>query len=302
MQVKQEYDRVKVATTSDQAEQFNPLEQWLYSAGPVCVSSSTQRSYSPMGSPYHSRHHPPDGSLSVASGLHPIFHPESLEFTKPSSYQGPQQILSYNGQLSLPCDAASMQGGRPSAVMSENLSSVLGLGYQNTPGGVHGLNQVSGQRHNEGYLSPTSGSTQCDPNSLNNYRSANDSGELVVFPKSLSSAEGLASTTVPSTSHLNSEAGVNPKSNATLSPDGTSGTIICLGAGASSNHSMDGQRPDIKQEPEKEKELTFQSIGLQDITLDDGMNLVQVICAIFFSLQFTLHFRIWCTLLRRATY
>lgn len=158
--------------------------------------------------------------------------------------------------------------------MSENVSSVLGIGYQNTPGGVHSLNQVSDQRHNEGYLSPTSGTNQCDPNSLNNYRSARDSEELVMFPKSSSSLEVLASTIVPSTSHLNREALVNPKSNASLSPTGTSGTISSSGAGASSNHSMDGQRLNIKQEPEKEKELTFQSIGLEDITLDDGMNLV----------------------------
>lgn len=274
MQVKQEYDNAEDTMTSDQAEQFSPLEQWLYSAGPVCVPSSTQRSYSPMGSPYLSRYHPPDANLSDASGLHPILHPVSLNFTKPSSYQGPQQNLSYNGQLSLPCDAASMQGGRSLAVMSENVRSVLGIGYKNTPGGVHGLNQVSGQRHNEGYLSPTSGTTQCDPTSLNNYRSAHDSGELVLFPKSSSSLEALASTTVPSTSHLNREALVNPKSNATLSPADTSGTISSLGAGDSSNHSIDGQRPNVKQKPEKEKELTFQFIELQDITLDDGMNLV----------------------------
>lgn len=31
----------------------------------------------------------------------------------------------------------------------------------------------------------------------------------------------------------------------------------------------DGDRPDIKQEPE-DREPTFRSIGLQDITLDDG--------------------------------
>ncbi|XP_053497054.1 nuclear factor of activated T-cells, cytoplasmic 3 isoform X1 [Ictalurus furcatus] len=274
VQVKQEYDRVEDTTTCDQAEHFSPLEQWLYSAGPVCVPSSNQRSFSPMGSPYLSRHHPPDGSLSDTSGLHPILHPSSVAFAKPSSYQGPQQNLPYNGQLSLPSDAASMQGGRPSAVMSENVSSVLGIGYQNTPGGVHSLNQVSDHRHNEGYLSPTSGTNQCDPNSLNNYRSARDSEELVVFPKSSSSLEVLASTIVPSTSHLNREALVNPKSNASLSPAGTSGTISSSGAEASSNHSMDGQRLNIKQEPEKEKELTFQSIGLEDITLDDVSEII----------------------------
>ncbi|KAM9495647.1 nuclear factor of activated T-cells, cytoplasmic 3 isoform 2-T2 [Clarias gariepinus] len=269
VQVKQEYDSVE-----DKPEQFSPLEQWLYSAGPVCVPSSTQRSYSPMSSPYLSRHHAPDGSLSDASGLTPILHPVSLDFAKPSLYQGPQQNLSYNGQLSLPCDPASMHGGRPLAVMSENVSSVLGIGYQNTPGGGQGLNQVSGQRHNEGYLSPTSGTTQCDPNNLSNYGSANDSGDLVVFPKSSSSLEVLAPTTVPSTSHLNREAPVNVKSNATLSAAGTGGTISSLGAGESSNHSNDGRRLNIKQEPEKEKEPTFQSIGLQDITLDDVSEII----------------------------
>lgn len=274
MQVKQEYDHVKDTTTSDRAEQLSPLEQWLYSAGPVCVPSSTQHSYSPVGSPYLSRHHPPDASPSDASGLHPILHPGSLDFAKPSPYQGLQQNLSYNGQLSLPCDAASMQGGRPLAVMSENVSSVLGLVYQNTPGGVHGMHQVSGQGNNEGYLSPTSGLTQCDPNGLNNYQSAHNSEELVAFPKSASSLKSLASTTVPSTSHLNREALVNPKPNATLSPDGTRGTVCSLGAGASSNHSKNKQKLNIKEETEKEKELNFRSIGLQDITLDDGMNLV----------------------------
>lgn len=270
MQVKQEYECVEDTTTSDHAEQFSPLDQWLYSAGPVCVPSSTQCGYSPMGSPFLGQHHPPDD----ASGLHPILHPVSLHFAKRSSYQEPQQNQSYNGQLSLPSGAASVQGGRPSDVLSENVSSVLGIGYQNTPGGVHGLNQVSGQRHNEGHLSPTSCTTQCDPSSLNNYQSAQDSGELVVFSKSSSSLEVLASTTVPSTSHLNREALVNPKSNAALSPAGTSGTLSSLEAGASLNHSMDGQRLNVKREPEKEKELSFQSIGLQDITLDDGMNLV----------------------------
>ncbi|KAK3526810.1 hypothetical protein QTP70_033548 [Hemibagrus guttatus] len=265
VQVKQEYESVEDTTTSDHAEQFSPLDQWLYSAGPVCVPSSTQRGYSSMGSPFLSQHHPSDD----ASGLHPILHPVSLDFAKPSSYQGIQQNQSYNGQLSLPCGAASVQ-----AVMSENVSSVLGIGYQNTPGGVHGLNQVSGQRHNEGHLSLTSCTTQCEPISLNNYQSAQDSGELVVFPKSSSSLEVLASTTVPSTSHLNREALANPKSNAAISPAGTSGTICSLGAGASLNHSMDGQRLNIKQEPEKEKDLSFQSIGLQDITLDDVSEII----------------------------
>lgn len=286
MQVKQEYDSVKGTATSEQAEQLSPLEQWLYSAGPVCVPSTTHRSYSPMGSPYLSRHHPPDGRLSDARGLHTILNSGTLDFAKPSPYQGSQQNLSYNGQLSLPCDATSKQGSKPSDVMSENTSTVLGLGYQNTPGGVHGLSHVSGQGHSEGYHSPSSSSTECNPNSLNNYGSAHDSGEIVLFPKSLSSLESLASTTVPSTSHLIREAHVNPKSNATLSSDGTSGTICSLGDGALLNHSMDGQELTIKQEPEKEKELTFQSIGLQDITLDDGMSKV------FIYLHFTLHFRI----------
>ncbi|TSM52249.1 E3 ubiquitin-protein ligase AMFR [Bagarius yarrelli] len=258
VQVKEEYERVEDATSSNHTEPFSPLEQWLYSSGPVCVPPATQHSYSPLGS-YLSRHHP-----NNVSGLQPMLHPisqNSPNITKPSLYQGPQQNLSYNGQLSLHCDATSMQGHRPSPVMSENVSAV-GIGYQNTPGGIHGLNQVSNQRHNEG-----SGTNQCMPNSLNNYRSAPVSFSLNV----------LNSTTVPSNSHLNREALVNPKSNAPPSPAGTSGTLLSsLGAGASANHSKDGQRLNIKQEPEKEQELTFQSIGLQDITLDDGKR--QFVC------------------------
>ncbi|KAK2834417.1 hypothetical protein Q7C36_015118 [Tachysurus vachellii] len=264
VQVKQEYESIEDTTTLGHTEQFSPLEQWLYSAGPVCVPSS---SYSAMGSPYLSQHHP----LDDASGVHPILHPVSQQFSKPSLYQGPQQSQSYTGQLNLPCNAVSMQGGRSSSVLSENGSSVLGIGYQNTPGSVHSVNQVSGQMHNEGHPSPTSFTTQCDPNNLNNYQSAQDSGDLGVFPKSSSSLEVLASATVPSTSHLNREVLVNPKSNTSPSLAGTSETIS---SGASLNHSMDGRRHNIKQEPEKEKDLTFQSIGLQDITLDDVSEII----------------------------
>ncbi|XP_046715749.1 nuclear factor of activated T-cells, cytoplasmic 3 isoform X2 [Silurus meridionalis] len=269
VQVKQEYDSVEDTTTSDLSEQLSPLEQWLYSGGPVCVPSSIQHNYSSMDSPYLSRHHPLDGRLTEASGIHSISHSASLDFNKPAAYQGLQQNLSYNGQLGLPSDGVPVQGGSPSAVMLENMSSVLGIGYQNAP--FHGSNQISGQRHNEGYHE---GTPHCDQNSLNNYESPPHSEELVMFPKSSSSSEVLASTTIPSTSHLNREAIINPKSNSAMSPAGTSGTIRSLGEVATPNHSMDRQRLNIKQEPQKENELNLQSVGIQDITLDDVSEII----------------------------
>ncbi|XP_036431854.1 nuclear factor of activated T-cells, cytoplasmic 3 isoform X1 [Colossoma macropomum] len=271
VQVKQECD-----VGDDVEDHVNPLEQWLYSGGPVCVPSSTQLSYSPMGSSYLDRH-PPDGSLSTGPGFHSIFNPPSLDFSKPS-YQGPQQNLSYNGQSSLPSDLAS--GGKLSPLMSEHAASFLGIGHHGSTGGVHPVNQVSAPRYNEGYLSPSSGSNQPDLSSPNHYIS--NPVDLDGLPKSSSSLESpvshppLASTVVPSTSPLNREALINLKSTKTPSPQaaGTSGPETSLGPGASQDHSLDGKMLNIKQEPAEEKELTFQSIGLQDITLDDVSEII----------------------------
>lgn len=139
------------------------------------------------------------------------------------------------------------------------------------------MNQVTTQRYDEGYLSLTSVLNQPAQSSPNHHRSSHD---LTGLPKLSSSLESpvshqpLASTVVPSTSPVNREAVLDPKSTKTPQIQATETCVLesSLGPGSLEDHSWDRESPHIKQEPEEEKELTFQSIGLQDITLDDGKN------------------------------
>lgn len=57
---------------------------------------------------------------------------------------------------------------------------------------------------------------------------------------------------------------------ASLSPPAAAGPLVHP-LGPQGPFPADGERLNIKQEPE-EREPTFRSIGLQDITLDDGKN------------------------------
>ncbi|KAI4872149.1 hypothetical protein NFI96_030996 [Prochilodus magdalenae] len=287
VQVKQEYDSVGDDAICDPSEfvgvdaqlpleQVYPLDQWLYSGGPGCVPPPAQFNFSSTGSSYIDRHHPPDGSLSAGPGLHSIFHPPSLDFSKPS-YQGPQQNLSYNGQ---PSDLAS--GGKLTPLMSEHAASTLGIGHYSSPGGLRPVNQVSAPKPNKDSFILTSGLNQPGLSSHNHYRSIVDPVNLAGMPGSSSSLESsvshlpLASPVVPSTSPLNREALINAKSSKTqsLQATGTSGPETSLSPIASQDDSLDGTRPNIKQEPLEEKELPFQSIGLQDITLDDVSEII----------------------------
>ncbi|XP_062854755.1 nuclear factor of activated T-cells, cytoplasmic 3 [Trichomycterus rosablanca] len=261
VQVKQEYDSVGDAATYDPtdflesaqlpSDQHNPLEQWLYSAGPVCVPSSTQLSCTPLDSSHLNRHYPAD----AIAGLHPGLQPASLDFSK-LSYQGPHQSLSYNGEPNLPYDNAPLDGGKLSPLMSENATSLLETGYNNSPGDVHNL------RINKGYLSHASASGQPDLCSPSHHRSEPDPAS---HPRSSFSVNALASTAESSTSTLNREVPVDPKPNASS----------CLQQPKpSQDHSIHVQRVSVKQEQKKEKEVSFQSIGLQDITLDDVSEII----------------------------
>ncbi|XP_066523382.1 nuclear factor of activated T-cells, cytoplasmic 3 isoform X2 [Hoplias malabaricus] len=290
VQVKQEFDSIGDDAVCDPAELINPqaqlpshqahsLEQWLYTEGPVDVPSSTQLSYSPVGSSYLDRLHPPDGSLNVGHGLHSIFHTPSDDFSK-SSYQGPQDNLTYNGQSSLTSDIAS--GRNSSPLMSEHAASLLRIGHDTSPGSVCSVNQVSASRYNKGYMSPTSGSNQPGLCSSNHYRSNHDPVDLVGLSNSSSSLESpvshqpLSSTIVPSTSPLNRAVPTDLKSTKTpeIQTTGTSTPETSLGSFDSQDCSLDAKRSNIKQEPAEDKEPSFQSTGLQDITLDDVSEII----------------------------
>lgn len=81
--------------------------------------------------------------------------------------------------------------------------------------------------------------------------------DAVSIPQS-SSSQGLPTVSkVPSTSPPTSE-NAEPTSASLVE----SSERYCV--------SENGERLNIKEEPEEEKELDFQSVGLQDITLDDG--------------------------------
>ncbi|XP_007228246.3 nuclear factor of activated T-cells, cytoplasmic 3 isoform X2 [Astyanax mexicanus] len=288
VQVKQEFDSVGENAVCDPAQfigaeaqlpsdQVHPLEQWLYSEGPVCVPSSTQLSYSPGGSSYLNRHYPPDGNLSAGPELHSIFHSPSLDFSKPS-FQSPQQNISYNGQPNVHSDIVS--GGKSSPLMSNQAKSLLVIGHHSSPGGAHSLNPFPSPRYNEGYISPTSGSNQPDLSSLNHHSSSNDHVDLQGLSKSCLaclespvSQQPLAYTVVPSTSALTLiDTNSTKTSPISLPESGASGPKTSTVPKVSQDH-KDGTKPNIKEEPE-EKELTFQSLGLQDITLDDVSEII----------------------------
>lgn len=256
VQIKQEFDGVgDVASfrTAESSDHLNPLEQWLHSAGPVCVPSSNQLSYSPLGAAYFDRYHPPpSSSFNAVTGPHHIMYPAS---TVPS-FQGLEPNLSYNGQLSHP--NVSLQGSKLASAGSDNATSSLGAGYASNV--ICSINQIS-THDNESYHHPTSVSTQPDYNHLH----------PVMFSKSSPLVEAQASGMVP----LNREVQMEPKSPATscFQATLTSEPSASLGS-ESQSHNMEEQRVNIKEEPAREKEVTFQSIGLQDITLDDVSEII----------------------------
>lgn len=243
MQVKQEYDSVGDAydpTGFLGTDQLNPLEQWLYSAGPVCVPSSSSLGCPQLDSSSHFiRHYPAD----AIAGLQPVLQTESLDFIK-MSYQGPQQNLPYNGKPSLPYDKALLDGDKLSQLMTESL---LESGYHNS------TDDVYAQRMNENYIGSASASSQ--PDILGSRAEPNPANFSRLSQHAVASTTELGTKDVP----------LDPKPNESS----------CLQrSNPSQDHSINVQKSTIKQHPEKEKAVSFQSIGLQDITLDDGTSLV----------------------------
>ncbi|XP_076863721.1 nuclear factor of activated T-cells, cytoplasmic 3 isoform X2 [Brachyhypopomus gauderio] len=280
VQVKQEFTIAGDGVTCDPAnftampgaqQLSEPLEQWLYSGGPVCVPPSTQISYSPLDNSYLNRHHPQDCNLG--SGLYPMSYTSSLGFSKPS-FQGPHQSLAYNGDPSHPSNWAPLHGSRSSPHMSDHVTSLLGIGHDVSPGGLQPLNPSSSQGCTEGYLSDPSGSNQ--PSSPGDHRSGHD--RVDQFQNSSPSPEvpvvqrSLVSALVPSASSLNGEAFTDPKSNSPSFPAAArSGPRK---PGTSQHCPSAGHKLNITQDLGEEKELNFQSIGLQDITLDDVSEII----------------------------
>ncbi|XP_051546316.1 nuclear factor of activated T-cells, cytoplasmic 3-like isoform X2 [Myxocyprinus asiaticus] len=254
-------------TTGDPitSEQAQPLEQWLLSGGSVCAPSSTHISYSPQDSSYLNHPHLPDSSLSAGEDLHTMFYHPSVDFTK-SSYQKPQENLSYKGQPNLPIDSGLLQGGESSQIFIEQPRSQLGKEYQGMP---------LEKGHNLHHLGPSLASNLSVLTSPTVDRSGLRPVELMQFPQSSSSQvpphrHHSTLATVPSISSSTRECLKDPQS-----IKGTSHQVARKSADPLGySMSQGGESLNVKQEPDEEKELTFQTTGLQDITLDDVSEII----------------------------
>ncbi|XP_051548341.1 nuclear factor of activated T-cells, cytoplasmic 3-like isoform X2 [Myxocyprinus asiaticus] len=280
VQVKQEFGKGKDLATNDLAgqhpttspagfittgdpiptDQVQPLEQWLLSGGPVCAPSSTYLSYLPQHPLYLNQQHLTDSSLGTGADPHPMFHHPSVDFTK-SSYQKPQENLSYKGQSSLPNNGGSLQGGKSSQIFTEQPRSQRGKGFQVMP---------SEQGHNLHHFGLSLPSNQSELTNPTVDRSGLHIVDLVQFPQSSSSqvpplTNHSTLATVPSISSSTKECSKDhqPLKGTSLKVAGKS--VDPLGYSTSQG----GESLNIKEESEERKELTFKTIGLQDITLDD---------------------------------
>lgn len=234
------------------SDEVQPLEQWLLSEGTVCAPYSSHLSYSPQDPLYLNRSHPADRSLNAGADLNPMFHPSWVDFNN-SLFQKPQQDLSYKEQPSLPMAGGSLQGCKSLQILPR---SQLGKGYQDIP---------SEHNHNLHNLGPASVSNTPMITSPNGNTSGLHAVDPVQFPQSASSqvlplSHQPTLAKVPSNSPSARESLMDPQ------PLGAS----LQESSKSYSMSQGGEHLNIKQEPEKEKELAFRSIGLQDITLDDG--------------------------------
>lgn len=211
-------------------DQVQPLEQWLLSKESVCFSAHL--SYSSQD-PVYLNHSNQTDSLSANADVHSMFHNPAVDFTN-TSYQKPQKNVSSKQQPFLPVDCGSSQ------MFAEQPRPQQGL--QGMP---------SEHSHNLENLGLSSACSQPLIISSNVHRSGLHSADPVQFPEVNSPQHTL--TKVPSNSLLTSLK--------------TAGNSVAT----SNNGSSHGDESlSIKPEPEEENELRFQTIGLQDITLDDG--------------------------------
>lgn len=184
-----------------------------------------------------------------------MFHPSLVDFNN-SLFQKPQQDLSYKGQPGLPMAGGSLQGCKSLQISPR---SQLGKGYQGIP---------SEHNHNLHNLGPASVSNTPMITSPNVNTAGLHAVDLVQFPQS-SSSQVLPLSHQPTLAKVPSN---SPSARESLMDPQPLGASL---QESSKSYSMSQggtspQRLNIKQEPEEEKELAFRSIGLQDITLDDG--------------------------------
>lgn len=232
-----------LSTTGDSisSDEVQPLEQWLLTEG---SPSSAHLCYSPQDL------HLTDRSLDAVADLHPMF---SLVDFNNSLYQKPQQDMSYKGQPSLPMVGGSLQGCKSSQIPAEQPRSHRGEGYQGIPSEhTHNL-------YSRGSISVSSTSVLASAN-------VETSGlDPVQFPQSSSSqilplSHQPTLAKVPSNSPSVRESLMDPHPSSASLEESSERYSLPQGGGSL----------DIKQEPGEEKELGFQSVGLRDITLDDG--------------------------------
>ncbi|XP_056595568.1 nuclear factor of activated T-cells, cytoplasmic 3 isoform X1 [Triplophysa dalaica] len=235
-------------TSEDQipSDQVQPLEQWLLSKGSVC--SSAHLGFSSQDPLYLNHSHQANNSFSA--GVHSMFHNPTVDFTK-TSYHTPQQNLSSKGQPFLPIGDGSSQ------LYPEQPIPQLGKGHQGMPS-EHSHNQIQN-------LAPPPACSQSLITSSNVHRSSIHTP--VQFPEFTSSEMSPQHTLTKVPSHsLSIE-------EALMDPDPHKLTSLKT-ATSNFRSSHDEESLSIKPEPEEEEELTFQTIGLQDITLDDVSEII----------------------------
>lgn len=207
--------------------------------------------------------------------------------TRPS-YLPMQHSLPYNGQPSLPMSAGVYEhtpfqpdplglglgyhaGSTPPSAGGQPLSHLHSLGYPcpSIPRGPlqHSLGYPSAGQRAASCPSPTNAPLPMVPSP----HSGPSSPQLHSLPYQ-SPTGGPASSPSPTSSsplvHLTSPQATSPGLGSLPSASPRGGHPL----GPQPPFSPEGERLHIKQEPE-DKELTFHSIGLQDITLDDGKSL-----------------------------
>ncbi|XP_023646099.1 nuclear factor of activated T-cells, cytoplasmic 3 isoform X2 [Paramormyrops kingsleyae] len=212
------------------------------------------------------------------------------------AYQSIPCALRYNGQPSLPMTTTSPQAYEPittyqlDPATSHPLNlgvlyhSSLGTASSSVPPGP--LTHGSSHLHSLGFPCPNPGQAPCPsyPNTASCPSSATAPPPTVPSPHSGPSSPqlpplpyqspngGSASSPSPTSSsplmHLPCSGQASPQASSPGMGSLASAGALCPPLTPRSPFSPEGERLHIKQEPE-DKELTFQSIGLQDITLDD---------------------------------
>uniref|UniRef100_A0A8C2H7Q2 Nuclear factor of activated T cells 3a n=1 Tax=Cyprinus carpio TaxID=7962 RepID=A0A8C2H7Q2_CYPCA len=267
----------------------------------------------PMGSPTlpHLPHLQAQG-LNAPPECQMPFHPGPAATARPS-YPLLQHNMPFNGQHSLPMTAGSPQAyermpfqADPAGCHSMGLGMVYGLASSTPTSGV--MAHSAHHHHSLGYHCPTPGQVSSPTHTLGQpapqlqhplvYHTAGQRSASCPTTSSAPAHMVPSPHSGPSSPQLHSlpyhsPTSPSPTSNSPVGPMGLSGqpspqasspVLAGLSPSASLVHPLtqQGERLNIKQEPE-DREPTFRTIGLQDITLDDGESLHFVKqCCFFF--------------------